>query len=134
MTQKPQSDEPADYATQMKGQPGIRRLSNAWFYSWAGLRAAWEEVGFRQLVYLNGFLLLLLTYLDFGGVVKMMLVMASMLCIMVELINTALEAAVDHTSMARHPLAKRAKDVGSAVQLMALFQLALLWGLALWYE
>ena len=49
----------------------------------------------------------------------------------VELINSAIEAAVDHTSLEQHPLAKRAKDLGSAAQLVSLTALALIWALAL---
>lgn len=127
--------EEADFALEAKGKTGIRRLLNAWGYSLSGLRAAWSEAAFRQVVCLNVGLLLLLWYLDFdSAAVSMLLVMASMVSIMAELINTALEAAVDHTSLARHPLAKRAKDAGSAVQWVALLQLALLWGMALWHE
>ncbi|MCP2040291.1 diacylglycerol kinase (ATP) [Neisseria sp. HSC-16F19] len=128
------SPSETDFATAAKGKTGIRRIFNAFGYSLAGLRAAWSEAAFRQVVCLNAVLLLLLWWLDFGPATQMMLVMASMISIMMELINTAIEAAVDHTSLARHPLAKRAKDAGSAVQLLALIQLALLWGMALWRE
>ena len=68
---------------------------------------------------------------DAGIATKMVLVFASFFSLIVELFNTAIEAAVDHTSLARHPLAKRAKDLGSAAQMVALTLLGLLWLMAL---
>ena len=64
----------------------------------------------------------------------MLLIMASFISLITELFNTAIEAAVDHTSLAQHPLAKRAKDVGSAAQMLALLLLAILWVMALWRD
>jgi len=63
--------------------------------------------------------------------IKMMLVFASFLSLIVELINTGIEASVDHTSTEQHPLAKIAKDVGSAAQFLALLLLFVLWLMAL---
>ncbi len=63
--------------------------------------------------------------------VKMLLVVASFLSLIVELINTGIETSVDHTSTAKHPLAKIAKDVGSAAQFLALLLLFILWMMAL---
>jgi len=63
--------------------------------------------------------------------VKMLLVVASFVSLIVELINTGIEASVDHTSTAKHPLAKIAKDVGSAAQFLALLLLFILWMMAL---
>ncbi|MEO1849342.1 MAG: diacylglycerol kinase, partial [Psychrobacter sp.] len=63
--------------------------------------------------------------------IKMTLVLASFLSLIVELINTGIEACVDHTSTAKHPLAKIAKDVGSAAQFVSLCLLTILWLMAL---
>ena len=63
--------------------------------------------------------------------IKMLLVVASFVSLIVELINTGIEASVDHTSTAKHPLAKIAKDVGSAAQFLALLLLFILWMMAL---
>ncbi len=131
MNQTPDSES---YAASVKGKTGYRRVIQAAGYSYAGLRAAWSEAAFRQLSCLNAVLIGLALYLDFGPATKMLLIMASMISLMVELLNTAIEAAVDHTSLARHPLAKRAKDVGSAAQLLAMTLLALMWFLALWRD
>ena len=120
------------YAAQMKGKTGVRRIINALGYSWDGVKAACEEAGFRQLLLLNGTLLLLALCLPFGLAVQLVLILASCMSLAVELINTGIEAAVDHTSLDKHDLAKRAKDVGSAAQHLTLFMLAVLWLLAVW--
>ncbi len=123
------------YAEKMKGKHGISRIINAAGYSRDGLSAAYRhESAFRQLVWLNIVLVALAFILDFGPATRMMLIFASFLSLIVELFNTAIEAAVDHTSTARHELAKRAKDAGSAAQMLALLLLALLWFMSLWRE
>ena len=78
---------------------------------------------FRQVFWLNLILIVLALFLDFSSAIKMVLVVASFISLITELFNTAVEAAVDHTSTEKHELAKRAKDAGSAAQLMALFML-----------
>ncbi|MFS6938884.1 diacylglycerol kinase [Neisseria animaloris] len=124
-----------NYACQKKGKKGIRRIINAAGYSKDGLRAAYRyESAFRQLVWLNGLLIALAVVLDFGPATRMMLIIASFISLIAELFNTAIEAAVDHTSTARHELAKRAKDAGSAAQMLALLLLAVLWFMAVWRE
>lgn len=124
-----------NYADKMKGKRGISRIINAAGYSRDGLSAAYRhESAFRQLVWLNIVLVALAFILDFGPATRMMLIFASFLSLIVELFNTAIEAAVDHTSTARHELAKRAKDAGSAAQMLALLLLALLWFMSLWRE
>lgn len=122
------------YAEEMKGKTGLRRIINALGYSIDGVKAACKEQGFRQLIWIHGTLLVLLVFLPFGILTKMVLLMASFLSLIVELFNTAIESAVDHTSMARHPLAKQAKDMGSAAQYLSLLMLAILWLMALWRE
>lgn len=123
------------YAEKMKGKRGIVRIINAAGYSRDGLSAAYRhESAFRQLVWLNIILVALAFILDFGPATRMMLIFASFLSLIVELFNTAIEAAVDHTSTARHELAKRAKDAGSAAQMLALLLVALLWFMSLWRE
>ena len=123
------------YARQVKGKRGLRRIINAAGYSKDGFRAAYHyESAFRQLVWLNGVLIVLAFIFNFGPASRMMLITASFVSLIVELINTAIEAAVDHTSMAKSDLAKRAKDAGSAAQMLALALLAVLWLMSLWRE
>lgn len=116
----------------LKGKRGIRRIINAAGYSRDGLREAWRhEAAFRQLTVLHGILLPALCFTDFEPSVTMLLAAASFLSLIVELFNTGIEAVVDYISLDKHPLAKRAKDVGSAAQMLALTLLALLWLMAL---
>lgn len=122
------------YAINIKGKKGLRRIFNAYGYSLAGLKAAYSESGFRQLLLLNSILIMLVFVLDFGMLTRMVLIIASFLSWIVELFNTAIEAAVDHTSLAKHPLAKRAKDTASAAQLLTMLLLVVLWSLALWRD
>lgn len=118
-------------AENFKGKAGLRRIINAAGYSRDGLFAGLQEAAVRQLLILHVPLVLLALFLDAGIATKMVLVFASFFSLIVELFNTAIEAAVDHTSLARHPLAKRAKDLGSAAQMVALTLLGLLWLMAL---
>lgn len=120
--------KPSSYASEKKGKNGIKRIINAFGYSKDGLAAAYRyESAFRQVFWLNLILIFLALFLDFGSVTKMVLVVASFISLITELFNTAIEAAVDHTSTEKHELAKRAKDAGSAAQLMALLMLFIVW-------
>ncbi|XXQ67650.1 diacylglycerol kinase [Neisseriaceae bacterium B1] len=119
-------------ANELKGKTGFQRIINASNYSRDGLQAAWQnETAFRQLVMLHGILFVLVWLPDFGDNTRMILIAASFLSLIVELFNTGLEAVVDYISLDIHPLAKRAKDVGSAAQMLALILLAVLWLIAL---
>lgn len=120
------------YAADVKGKTGFGRIIKAASYSKDGFIAAFNnEAAFRQVSFLNAFLLLILIFLPFSMLVKMVLVFASFFSVIVELFNTGIEAAIDHTSTERHPLAKIAKDVGSAAQFLALLLLFILWVMAL---
>lgn len=117
---------------ELKGKTSVKRIINAASYSRDGLCAAWaNEAAFRQLVVLHSILLVLVWLPDFGSNTRMILIAASFLSLIVELFNTGLEAVVDYISLDIHPLAKRAKDVGSAAQMLALILLAILWLIAL---
>lgn len=122
-----------DDARNMKGKTGLTRIMNAFGYSCAGLKAACSEAAFRQVLLLNGMLMVLVFVFRFSLEVRMILIMASLLSWIVELFNTAIEAAVDHTSLQKHPLAKRAKDTASAAQLVMMILIAVLWVMALWH-
>ncbi len=122
--------EPESYARRMKGGRGLRRIVNALGYSADGVRFAWQEQGFRQLVWLHAALMLCLPFAGFATGVKMVLVLGSFMSLVIELVNTGIEAAVDHTSEEMHELAKKAKDVGSAAQYITLAMLAILWIMA----
>jgi diacylglycerol kinase (ATP) len=115
-----------------KGKTGMARLINAFGYSIDGLRAAFRhEDAFRQLVLLALVLIPLAFVVHAAPLARALLVASSLATLIIELLNSAIEAAVDHTSLERHPLAKRAKDMGSAAQLLGLINLAVVWGLVL---
>mgnify|MGYP000919215246 FL=1 len=126
--------KPSSYAADKKGKSGIKRIINAFGYSKDGLAAAYRyESAFRQVLWLNLILIVLTFILNFDSATKMLLIIASFVSLITELFNTAVEAAVDHTSTEKHELAKRAKDAGSAAQLAALVLLAVTWLSALWH-
>lgn len=97
-------------------------------YSWAGLLAAFRgEAAFRQLLLLNGVLLPLAFCLEVAKVERALLIAVCLLALIVELLNSAIEATVDRISLALHPLSKQAKDMGSAAQLLTLSLIAVVW-------
>ena len=123
---------PHSYASDAKGKTGFYRIIKAAYYSLDGFKAAYKfEAAFRQVFWLNLILFTAIILCPFTISVKMLLVVASFVSLIVELINTGIEASVDHTSTAKHPLAKIAKDVGSAAQFLALLLLFILWMMAL---
>ncbi len=125
--------KPSSYAADKKGKSGIKRIINAFGYSKDGLAAAYRyESAFRQVLWLNLILIVLTFIFNFDSATKMLLIIASFVSLITELFNTAVEAAVDHTSTEKHELAKRAKDAGSAAQLLALTMLGIVWAIALW--
>ena len=115
-----------------KGKTGLRRVWNAFHYSRAGLQAAYRhEDAFRQEVLLALVLIPLAIWLGEGAVERALLIGCVLLVLIVELINSAIEATVDRVSLDQHPLAKRAKDIGSAAVMIALLNAALVWVLVL---
>ncbi|OGT36369.1 MAG: diacylglycerol kinase [Gallionellales bacterium RIFOXYD2_FULL_52_7] len=115
-----------------KGKTGLRRLCNAFGYSIAGFRAAYKhEDAFRQEVLLAALLIPLAVWLPVGFIGKALMTGSVLLVIIVELLNSAIEATVDRISLDSHDLAKRAKDIGSAAVLVSLINVIVIWGLVL---
>ena len=115
-----------------KGKTGLRRLINACGYSMAGLRAAYQnEDAFRQEVLMAIVLLPLAFVLEQHGLERALMVGSVLLVMIVELLNSAVEATVDRISLENHQLAKRAKDIGSAAVMLSLVNMAVTWGLVL---
>lgn len=113
-----------------KGKGGLKRIISALRYSLDGLHAAWiDEQGFRQVVGVAVLTLILGLWLGDGFSQKTLLILPGVLCVIVELFNSAIENAIDHTSLEPHPFAKKAKDMGSAAQYLSLLFVALVWGL-----
>ena len=115
-----------------KGKTGLRRIWNALFYSFDGLKAAYRhEDAFRQEVWLALVLIPLALLLPASGPGKALMIASVLVVLIVELLNSAVEATVDRVSLEHHRLAKRAKDIGSAAVLFSLINVAVVWLLVL---
>ncbi len=115
-----------------KSRGGLGRIWNAVLYSRNGLRDAWRhEAAFRQELLLVAVLLPLGLYLGDNGIERALLVGSLLLILIVELLNSAVEAVVDRISAEHHDLSRRAKDLGSAAVMLALANAAVVWGLTL---
>jgi len=111
---------------------GLARAWRALGYSLAGLRAAWRhESAFRQELLVALIVIPLGLWLGQGGVEKALLAGSWVLVLIVELLNSAIEAVVDRIGAERHELAGRAKDLGSAAVLLTILLAILIWGLIL---
>jgi|APFre7841882724_1041349.scaffolds.fasta_scaffold08611_5 diacylglycerol kinase (ATP) len=115
-----------------KGKTGLRRLMNATRYSLHGFASAYRhEDAFRQEVLLAAVMIPLALVLDAAAIGKALMIASVLLVLIVELLNSAIEAAVDRISLDRHRLSKRAKDIGSAAVFLSLVNVACVWGLVL---
>jgi len=115
-----------------KSKSGLTRLWRALHYSSDGLKAAYvHEHAFRQEVWLAVVLVPLGCYLGDNGITRALLVVGVLQVLVVELMNSAVEAAIDRISLDHHLLAKRAKDIGSAAVFVSLVMLAVVWGFVL---
>lgn len=119
--------------SEFKSKSGVKRIYAAFFYSIQGFRTAWKsEHAFRQelLLAIPGTLIALL--LPLPALHKLALIGTLVLVLIVELLNSAVEAVVDRVSFEHHPLSKNAKDLGSAAVFLALSLAAVTWFLILW--
>jgi diacylglycerol kinase (ATP) len=113
-----------------KGKTGLNRLWHATLNSAAGFRAAFrDESAFRQEVALAIVLVPVALWLPGVSIVERLLLIGAVILLMiVELLNSAVEAAIDRIGMELHPLSKKAKDIASAAVFLACLWLGLLWG------
>ncbi len=117
----------------LKGKRGLQRILNACRYSVDGLRSAWtEEDAFRQELLLAAILVPLAIMLPFNLIERLLLIGSVFLVLIVELVNTAIESTVDRHSFEINPLAKRAKDLGSAAVMLSLVLAGTVWACILW--
>lgn len=115
-----------------KGKTGLRRIANAVSYSVAGLTEAYRhENAFRQEAMVAALLVPLALLLPVSAVSKALLIGSVLLVLIVELLNSAVEATVDRVSLEQHRLAKRAKDIGSAAVMLSLANVIVIWLLIL---
>jgi len=111
-----------------KGKTGVARIVQALFNSLAGLADAWRhESAFRQEVALAAVLIPFALWVDVPVAERCLLVLSVLLVLVVELLNSGVEAAIDRISFDRHDLSRRAKDFGSAAVLVALAMLVFVW-------
>jgi diacylglycerol kinase (ATP) len=116
-----------------KKNTGFRRLVNATFYSLAGLREAWRnEAAFRQECVLVAILTPAAFWVGQSAVERALLVGSCWLVLIVELLNSAVEAVVDRIGTDHHELSGRAKDLGSAGVFVSLMLAMLVWALIAW--
>lgn len=115
-----------------KSRKGLDRVWHALGYSLAGLRTGWSESAFRQEAVLACVMLPAAFWLGKDWMQVALLAACVVLVLVVELLNTAIEAAVDRIGEERHELSRQAKDLGSAAVLLCLLLTAGVWGAALW--
>ena len=114
-----------------KNRKGLSRVCHAAGYSMAGLRAAWNETAFRQEALASALLIPAAFWLGRSWIEIVLLAGTVILVMIVELLNTGIEAAIDRIGPEWHDLSKRAKDMGSAAVLLSLLLCAGTWALAL---
>jgi len=115
-----------------KHRTGPTHVWHATLIALAGLRAAWQhEEAFRQEVLIAAVAVTVALLSSVDGIGKALMVASILLVLIVELLNSAIEAAVDHASLEFHLLAKRAKDIASAAVLASIVNALVVWGLVL---
>ena len=126
------NDEQPERESPFKGKTGLERIWRALFYSIDGLRAAYRhEDAFRQEVWLAAALIPLAFFVPASNIGRALMIASVLLVLIVELVNSAIEAAIDRISLDHHNLSKRAKDVGSAAVMIALLNAVATWLLGL---
>ena len=111
---------------------GLRRILNATGYSWKGIIAAWKnEEAFRQEACLAILLVPLAIWLGDSAIEQALLIGSLFIVVIVEILNSAIEAVVDRIGPELHEMSGRAKDMGSAAVFLALANVVVVWGLLL---
>ncbi|CAN7152877.1 diacylglycerol kinase [Pseudoduganella sp. LjRoot289] len=124
--------QPEQEVSEFKSKSGLKRILSALFYSIDGLKSAWRhEHAFRQELMLFAAGAVVAMALPVSAFQKLLLIAPLVLMLIVELINSAIEAVVDRISLERHALSKNAKDFGSAAVLLAGLLAALTWAVVL---
>ncbi|MFG1173071.1 diacylglycerol kinase [Erwiniaceae bacterium CAU 1747] len=111
---------------------GLVRIVKAAGYSWKGIRAAWRhEAAFRQEAVAALIAIVIACWLDVDAVSRVLLIGSVVMVIIVEILNSAIEAVVDRIGSEIHPLAGRAKDMGSAAVLLSILLAIFVWAMLL---
>lgn len=120
--------------TAQKQRRGLSRLAHALGYSFDGLRAGWGEAALRQEMLASMLMLPLAFWLGQSWLEVALLCGVVLLVVVVELLNTGIETAIDRIGPEWHALSKRAKDMGSAAVLLSLLLCGGVWAAALWHR
>lgn len=123
-----------DDVNPQKSRTGLNRILHAGGYSLQGLRAGWQETAFRQEALLSFVLVPLAFWLGKSWLETALLAGSVLLVMIVELLNTGIECAIDRIGPEWHNLSKRAKDTGSAAVLLSLLLCTGIWLAALWNQ
>ncbi|HEX5805434.1 MAG TPA: diacylglycerol kinase [Macromonas sp.] len=124
---------PRENPQAQKQRQGLSRLWHALRYSLSGLRAGWHEAAFRQEALAALVLVPLALWLGRSWVETVLLIGSVVFVLVVELLNTGIESAIDRIGPEWHDLSKRAKDMGSAAVLLSLLLCCGTWLAALWH-
>jgi diacylglycerol kinase (ATP) len=119
---------------EQKQRTGLNRVWHALGYSIQGLKAAWFEKAFRQEAVAAFFLIPAAFWLGRNWIEIALLIGTVLLVMVVELLNTGIESAIDRIGPEWHELAKRAKDMGSAAVLLTLLLCIGVWSAAMWHN
>lgn len=115
------------------GKTGLRRIIDATFYSWAGMRYAWHnEAAFRQEAILTAILVPIAFWLGEDAVQRALLIGVCLVVLIVELLNSGIEAVVDRVGDEYHKLSGSAKDLASAAVFFSLLLTVVVWGLVIY--
>ena len=129
-----QASTPEQVVNPQKDRKGLHRIWHAGQYSVSGLKMAWFEKAFRQEALLALVMLPTALWLGSNWVETALLCASTVLVLIVELLNTAVETAIDRIGPEWHELSKRAKDMGSAAVLLSLLLCAGIWAAALYHR
>lgn len=114
--------------SEFKSKNGLKRIASALCYSLAGLKTAWQhEHAFRQELMLAVPATVVALVLPVSALEKLLLIGVLVLVLIVELLNSSIEAVVDRVSLERHPLSKNAKDLGSAAVFLSMMLALATW-------
>jgi diacylglycerol kinase (ATP) len=114
--------------SEFKSKSGLRRIIKAFAHSADGFKAAWQnEFAFRQEILAFTIGTVVALSLQISGFQKLVLIAVMVLVLIVEILNSAIEAVVDRISLERHPLSKNAKDLGSAAVALSIALALVTW-------
>lgn len=117
------------------GKQGLERIIDATGYSWKGIRSAFKhEAAFREELFIGLALMPVAIWLGQTAIERSLLIGSLLLVLIVEILNSAIEAVVDRTGSEYHKLSGRAKDMGSAAVMLALLNVFVVWGLIAYHR